>query len=59
MDAEDIRNEKVKVIRSMKIVEPDDVVIGQYSKRISRGHTYPGYVDDNTVPNDRYIKSLN
>jgi len=46
LDAEDIRNEKVKVLRSMKVVSPDDVVLGQYKARGKQ----PGYLDDPTVP---------
>lgn len=33
LDAEDIRNEKVKVLRSMRKVTLDDVVLGQYRGR--------------------------
>lgn len=44
--AEDIRNEKVKVIRSMQRVSLDDVVLGQYRARKDS----PGYLDDPTVP---------
>ena len=33
LDAEDIRNEKVKVLRSMVPVQLDDVVLGQYKGR--------------------------
>uniref|UniRef100_A0A383VN43 Glucose-6-phosphate 1-dehydrogenase n=1 Tax=Tetradesmus obliquus TaxID=3088 RepID=A0A383VN43_TETOB len=46
LDAEDIRNEKVKVLRSMKVVAPEDVVMGQYRAR----GKLPGYLDDKTVP---------
>jgi len=46
LDAEDIRNEKVKVLRSMETVKLDNVVVGQY--RGSNGQ--PGYLDDETVP---------
>ncbi|KAF8072377.1 G6PD2 [Scenedesmus sp. PABB004] len=46
LDAEDIRNEKVKVLRSMKVVGREDVVLGQYRARGRR----PGYLDDDTVP---------
>ena len=53
LDAEDIRNEKVKVLRSIERLNIDDVVLGQYSKRQTRGHTYPGYIDDPTVPQNR------
>ena len=53
LDAEDIRNEKVKVLRSMKTVSLDDVVIGQYRSRAVGGRTLPGYLDDKTVPKGR------
>ena len=53
LDAEDIRNEKVKVLRSMKTVTLDDVVIGQYRSRAVGGKTLPGYLDDKTVPKGR------
>lgn len=49
LDAEDVRNEKVKVLRSMKVVTADDVVLGQYKARGKR----PGYLDDDTVPEGR------
>ncbi|KAJ4749011.1 Glucose-6-phosphate 1-dehydrogenase [Rhynchospora pubera] len=52
LEAEDIRNEKVKVLRSMKTLEIDDVVIGQYKSHTRGGVVYPGYTDDKTVPND-------
>ena len=53
LDAEDIRNEKVKVLRSMKKVKLSDVVVGQYTGRVSKGHTYLGYLEDPTVPKNR------
>uniref|UniRef100_A0A1J3GWU0 Glucose-6-phosphate 1-dehydrogenase n=3 Tax=Noccaea caerulescens TaxID=107243 RepID=A0A1J3GWU0_NOCCA len=52
LDAEDIRNEKVKVLRSMRPIQVDDVVIGQYKSHTKGGVTYPGYTDDKTVPKD-------
>lgn len=52
LDAEDIRNEKVKVLRSMKPVELNDVVIGQYKGHKEGNATYPSYTDDQDVPND-------
>ncbi|XP_015570639.1 inactive glucose-6-phosphate 1-dehydrogenase 4, chloroplastic isoform X2 [Ricinus communis] len=30
LDGEDIRNEKVKVLRSIRILDPSDVILGQY-----------------------------
>ena len=51
--AEDIRNEKVKVLKCMKAMSMDDVVLGQYRARSHRGQNHPGYLDDKTVPPDR------
>ncbi|GIL79478.1 hypothetical protein Vretimale_18361 [Volvox reticuliferus] len=48
--AEDIRNEKVKVLRSMRTVQLEDTVLGQYRSRHHGGRTLPGYLDDATVP---------
>ena len=50
--AEDIRNEKVKVLRSMQPVSLDDVVVGQYRGRAASAdrQALPGYLDDATVP---------
>ncbi|KAE8676318.1 Glucose-6-phosphate 1-dehydrogenase [Hibiscus syriacus] len=52
LDAEDIRNEKVKVLRSMKPLELEDVIIGQYKGHNKGGRIYPGYTDDSTVPSN-------
>lgn len=50
LDAEDIRNEKVKVLRSMRPLQLEDVVTGQYKSHVKGDIRYPGYTDDNTVP---------
>ncbi|GFT74910.1 glucose-6-phosphate 1-dehydrogenase [Nephila pilipes] len=51
--AEDIRNEKVKVLRSMKEIELKDVVLGQYVGNPKlEGEGKEGYLDDPTVPKD-------
>ncbi|KAJ7957521.1 Glucose-6-phosphate 1-dehydrogenase [Quillaja saponaria] len=52
LDAEDIRNEKVKVLRSMRPLQLENVVIGQYKSHTKGGITYPAYTDDKTVPKD-------
>merc|ERR1719356_2042832 len=49
LDAEDIRNEKVKVLRSMRTLDLEDVVVGQYSGRTTKDATYPAYLDDETA----------
>jgi len=48
LGAEDVRDEKVKVLRCVPPLTLDDVVLGQY---ISDGKR-PGYLDDDTVPKD-------
>ncbi|KAG6476972.1 glucose-6-phosphate 1-dehydrogenase, chloroplastic-like [Zingiber officinale] len=50
LDAEDIRNEKVKVLRSMRPLQLENVVIGQYKGHTKGGVTHLGYTDDKTVP---------
>ncbi|KAG2452381.1 hypothetical protein HYH02_002627 [Chlamydomonas schloesseri] len=51
LEAEDIRDAKVKVLRSMAPVRLDDTVLGQYrSRAVAGGKTLPGYLDDKTVP---------
>ncbi|GAA6017648.1 hypothetical protein JCM10207_001235 [Rhodosporidiobolus poonsookiae] len=46
--AEDIRDEKVKVLRYIPPIKPEDVLLGQY---VASGDK-PGYLDDETVPKD-------
>jgi len=43
---------QVKVLRSMKPLQLEDVVIGQYKSHTKGGTAYPGYTDDKTVPKD-------
>ncbi|RZC59739.1 hypothetical protein C5167_007042 [Papaver somniferum] len=50
LDAEDIRNGKVKVLRPMRPLQLDNVVVGQYKSCTKGGINYPGYTDDETVP---------
>ncbi|KAL0854484.1 hypothetical protein Bca101_059636 [Brassica carinata] len=52
LDAEDIRSEKVKVLRSMKPLLLQDMIVGQYKGHSKGGKAYPGYIDDPTVPNN-------
>jgi glucose-6-phosphate 1-dehydrogenase len=48
LDSEDIRNEKVKVLRAIPPLKVENVVIGQYSA--SADGKEPGYLEDPTVP---------
>lgn len=43
---DDIRDQKVQVLRCIKPVTPDNVVLGQYTA----ANGEPGYLDDETVP---------
>jgi glucose-6-phosphate 1-dehydrogenase len=48
--SEDIRDEKVRVLRGIDPIEPKNVIIGQYGKSLDG--LKPGYKDDSTVPKD-------
>ncbi|KAL1923758.1 uncharacterized protein VTP21DRAFT_8738 [Calcarisporiella thermophila] len=50
LEPEDIRDEKVKVLRCIPPIKPEDSLIGQYTK--SEDGSKPGYKDDDTVPKD-------
>ena len=45
-DAEAIRDEKVKVLQSIRPIEPDDVVFGQYTSGPDDGRPVPGYLEE-------------
>ncbi|KAF8956615.1 Glucose-6-phosphate 1-dehydrogenase [Entomortierella lignicola] len=48
LDAEDIRNAKVEVLRAIPEVVESEVLLGQYGK--SEDGSLPSYLDDDTVP---------
>jgi len=48
--AEDIRDEKVRVLRGVPTIEPKNVIIGQYGKSLDG--LKPGYKDDASVPKE-------
>ncbi|KAG4439867.1 hypothetical protein IFR05_004643 [Cadophora sp. M221] len=48
--AEDVRDEKVRVLRSIPAIEPKNVIIGQYGKSLDGNK--PSYKEDDTVPKD-------
>ncbi|XP_068780222.1 glucose-6-phosphate 1-dehydrogenase isoform X1 [Struthio camelus] len=50
-DPDDVRDEKVKVLKSIAEVRPEDVVLGQYvGDPRGEGEARRGYLDDATVP---------
>ena len=50
LKAEDIRDEKVKVLRCIKAIDLDNVVLGQYVA--DKEGKNPSYTDDEGVPKD-------
>jgi glucose-6-phosphate 1-dehydrogenase len=45
-EATAVRDEKVKVLRSLRAIAPDDTVIGQYGAGAISGQAVPGYADE-------------
>src|SRR6516162_8027299 len=45
-DATAVRDEKVKVLRSLRLVGPDETVTGQYRAGAIQGQAVPGYDDE-------------
>jgi glucose-6-phosphate 1-dehydrogenase len=46
VEADQVRNEKVKVLRSLEPIRPEDVVFGQYSAGTFDGGPVPGYREE-------------
>jgi len=51
-DANAIRSEKVKVLRSVTPIQPQDVVFGQYTSGSLNGQAVPGYLEEPDIPAD-------
>jgi glucose-6-phosphate 1-dehydrogenase len=45
-DATPVRDEKVKVLRSLRAISPEETVIGQYTAGAIAGKAVPGYLDE-------------
>lgn len=62
MDPDAIRDEKIKVLRSLKIIEGKDVekytVRGQYKAGVSDGERVPGYLQSDDVPDDSITETF-
>ena len=52
LDAASIAKEKVRVLRHIAAVQPEDFAIGQYGGATKGKRRFPAYVDDETVPDD-------
>jgi len=55
--ADDVRDEKVKVLHAIKPVGPDDTVRAQYTAGMAEGKEVPGYLDEEGVPDDSRTES--
>jgi glucose-6-phosphate 1-dehydrogenase len=51
-DATAVRDEKVKVLRSLRLVAPDETVTGQYAAGAIAGQAVPGYREELGEPSD-------
>jgi len=56
LNAEDVRDEKVKVLKACSPISIEDVVIGQYGK--DPEGKKPGYLDDPTVPKGSIVPTF-
>lgn len=53
LSADDIRDEKLKVLRCMPSLTTENIVVGQYTAGVDQdGVLHPGYREDETVPSD-------
>ncbi|MBW3622940.1 MAG: glucose-6-phosphate dehydrogenase [Armatimonadetes bacterium] len=50
LDADAIRDEKVKVLRALRAPAPEDLVLGQYAGGEMDGKSVPGYLEEKDVP---------
>jgi glucose-6-phosphate 1-dehydrogenase len=50
--ADDVRDEKVKVLHAIKAPDPDCTVRAQYTAGMAEGKEVPGYLDEEGVPSD-------
>ena len=51
-DATSVRDEKVKVLRSLRLIAPDETVTGQYRAGAITGQAVPGYDEELGKPSD-------
>ncbi|KNC20651.1 hypothetical protein FF38_01466 [Lucilia cuprina] len=49
--AEDMRDEKLRVLKSVSPLDTKDIVLGQYTSGEVKGEKKPGYKDDETIKN--------
>jgi glucose-6-phosphate 1-dehydrogenase len=55
--ADDVRDEKVKVLHAIKPIEPHHAVRAQYTAGMAEGKEVPGYVEEEGVPEDSHTET--
>ncbi len=62
IDSDAIRDEKIKVLRSLKPITGNDVdrntVRGQYKSGVTDGERVPGYLESDDVPDDSHTETF-
>lgn len=51
-DADSIRNEKIKVLRSIRAIDPAEVVFGRYTNGVIGDEKVQGYLEEENIPAD-------
>lgn len=57
LEADDVRHEKVKVIRAVSPISVNDVVFGQYTRGAVQGKEVAGYTEEEGVSKDSYTET--
>jgi glucose-6-phosphate 1-dehydrogenase len=57
LDADLVRNEKVKVLKSVRPPAPEDIVLGQYGPGKVRGQDVKGYREEDGVASDSHTET--
>jgi len=55
--ADAVRDEKLRVLRSIDPIPKENAVYGQYTAGMSRGEQVPGYLEESGVPDDSKTES--
>jgi glucose-6-phosphate 1-dehydrogenase len=58
MDADAIRSEKIKVLKSICPIRPENIVFGQYAGGTIGGKTVPGYLEEKGVAPDSQTETF-
>ena len=57
-DAQAIRYEKIKVLKALRPLRPEDVILGQYARGVIDGREVPGYREEPGVAPDSQVETF-